>query len=114
MPEKKYEKIAEEVLQKVGGSSNVKYLEHCSTRLRFNLVDNSKADIEGLKAIKGVMAVIVNAQFQVVIGQDVTEVYDVLAKSVTVGGAVDVKEPVKTKKGFKKYVNILGFLNRCI
>ena len=63
MPEKKYEKIAEEVLQKVGGSSNVKYLEHCSTRLRFNLVDNSKADIEGLKAIKGVMAVIVNAHF---------------------------------------------------
>ena len=111
MPEKKYEKIAEEVLQKVGGSSNVKYLEHCSTRLRFNLVDNSKADIEGLKAIKGVMAVIVNAQFQVVIGQDVTEVYDVLAKSVTVGGAVDVKEPVKTKKGFKKYASIfLDFL----
>ena len=51
------------------------------------------------------MAVIVNAQFQVVIGQDVTEVYDVLAKSVTVGGAVDVKEPVKTKKGFKKYAS---------
>ncbi len=47
------------------------------------------------------MAVIVNAQFQVVIGQDVTEVYDVLAKSVTVGGAVDVKEPVKTKKDLR-------------
>lgn len=42
-------KLAEEILKLVGTSSNVSHLEHCSTRLRFNLKDDSKADIDKLK-----------------------------------------------------------------
>lgn len=89
MPKKNYAQIAQDVLKKIGGPSNVKYLEHCSTRLRFNLHDTAKADVDGIKAIPGVIGVVVNAQFQVVIGQDVTEVYDEIVKlGVHAGGLV--------------------------
>ncbi|MBJ0719876.1 PTS transporter subunit EIIB, partial [Enterococcus faecium] len=37
-----YKQTAEEVLQYIGGEENISHLEHCSTRLRFTLKDNSK------------------------------------------------------------------------
>lgn len=81
-----YKRVAREVLKNVGGESNVAHLEHCSTRLRFTLVDSKKADIEALKAVKGVMGVIMTAQCQVVIGNDVIEVFDELNKIATFNG----------------------------
>ncbi len=69
--------IAEQVLQSVGGKENVANLTHCITRLRFNLKDEEKADKESLKSIKGVMQVVsAPGQLQVVIGNNVTKVYD--------------------------------------
>ena len=47
-----YEQFAEELVNLVGGVENVKQLNHCVTRLRFNLVDNTKADTEAIKKIK--------------------------------------------------------------
>ncbi len=81
-----YKRVAREVLKNVGGESNIAHLEHCSTRLRFTLVDSKKADIEALKAVKGVMGVIMTAQCQVVIGNDVIEVFDELNKIATFNG----------------------------
>ena len=55
---KDYKGIAQAVLKEVGGDSNVSHLEHCSTRLRFSIVDTGKVDKEALKKIKGVMGVV--------------------------------------------------------
>lgn len=41
--------VAKEILKNVGGAKNVSHLEHCSTRLRFTLVDDSKVDEEAIK-----------------------------------------------------------------
>ncbi len=69
-------KIAEQVLAAVGGKDNVSFVNHCMTRLRFNLKDNSLPDKEGLKKIDGVIgAVESGGQFQVIIGQNVPKVY---------------------------------------
>lgn len=69
--------IAEQVLRGVGGKENVANLTHCITRLRFNLKDEDKADKEELKKIQGVMSVVsAPGQLQVVIGSNVTKVYD--------------------------------------
>ena len=43
-----YDKTAAAILDQVGGASNVGALEHCSTRLRFTLVDGGKARGEAL------------------------------------------------------------------
>ena len=34
---KKYEQIASEILNEIGGKENVTFVAHCMTRLRFNL-----------------------------------------------------------------------------
>lgn len=75
-----YKEIAEQVVLQVGGKENVSHLEHCSTRLRFTLKDKSKANVEKLEAIDGVMGVRQNVQCQVIIGNDVVEVYDEVRK----------------------------------
>lgn len=78
---KNYQQTAADVLRLVGGEKNVAQLEHCSTRLRFTLADPSQADVPALKKTPGVMGVISSGpQCQVVIGNDVIEVYDQLMK----------------------------------
>jgi PTS system beta-glucosides-specific IIC component len=75
-----YKKTATDILNYVGGENNVVHLGHCATRLRFTLADENKANLEALKEIPGVLDVVMTAQFQVIIGNDVIEVYDELLK----------------------------------
>ncbi|EIB6518852.1 TPA: PTS glucose transporter subunit IIA [Enterococcus faecalis] len=73
----KYNNLAHSIVKLVGGKENVKNLIHCQTRLRFDLKDESKVDMDNLKQIDGVAGVINSGgQFQVVIGTHVSEVYD--------------------------------------
>ncbi|MBF4694641.1 beta-glucoside-specific PTS transporter subunit IIABC [Fusibacter ferrireducens] len=71
-----YKITAKEILKHVGGKDNISHLEHCSTRLRFSLMDMAKANVEMLEKIDGVMAVKMTGQCQVVVGNEVVEVYD--------------------------------------
>ncbi|MGV3022977.1 PTS transporter subunit EIIC [Streptococcus suis] len=71
------------ILEGVGGKANVSSLTHCATRLRFTLVDKSKADQAGLEQLEGVLGVIdKGGQFQVIIGNDVAQVYRPLAEDL--------------------------------
>ena len=72
----KYENLAKEILENVGGKKNINSLTHCVTRLRFRLKDESKANDEALKNNPGVVTVMKSAgQYQVVIGNHVPLVY---------------------------------------
>ena len=82
---KSYRETAINILKNVGGEKNVAYLEHCSTRLRFTLVDDKKANISELKKIDGVVGVVTSAQCQVIIGNEVIEVYDEIMKIANIG-----------------------------
>lgn len=73
-------KVAKDILEKVGGASNVSHLEHCSTRLRFTLIDDRKVDEAALKKVPGVLGVAKNVQTQVIIGNAVIEVYKEVEK----------------------------------
>lgn len=91
-----YAETAKNILNGVGGSSNVENVKHCVTRLRFNLCDESVADTEGIKQIKGVLTVIQQAgQYQVVIGNEVGNVYAELIKLLN-NGEVEKKEESKS------------------
>jgi PTS system beta-glucosides-specific IIC component len=102
-----YKMTASEILKHIGGEKNVVHLEHCSTRLRFTLADSSKANIEAIKGIKGVMGVVMTAQSQIIIGNDVIEVYDQIMKMASFDG----NEPA-TKSNEKKKIGavVLDFL----
>lgn len=103
---KSYKETATLVLKHVGGEKNVSHLEHCSTRLRFTLIDNSKANIAELKKIDGVVGVVTAAQCQVIIGNEVVEVYDELLKLATFGDSNDSASSNKVSVG----ATILDFI----
>lgn len=76
-----YQSVAKKILERVGGKDNVVSLIHCMTRLRFTLKDESIVDDELVKKTKGVMGVMKKAgQYQIIIGNDVANVYNELQK----------------------------------
>lgn len=78
-----YRLLAEQLLEAVGGPGNVEHVTHCATRLRLRLADERLADQDEVRAIAGVTGVVVKGgQFQVVIGTDVSHVYDEVAPVV--------------------------------
>lgn len=97
---RKYEKLVNDIIKNVGGKENVNTLTHCITRLRFQLKDEKKANDEVLKKMDGVITVMHGGgQYQVVIGNHVTDVYDEACKQLGFqSGNVNADE-VATKKG---------------
>ena len=68
MAEEKISRISREIYENVGGTENVNKLIHCMTRVRMTIIDDSKVNFEGLKAIDGVMGVVEDETLQVVVG----------------------------------------------
>ncbi len=102
-----YENLAKQILKNVGGQENVSNLTHCATRLRFNLKDLSKANTEAIKKTKGVMGVVdKGAQYQVIIGSDVSSVYKEMLKLGDFKGS-DSKNDGE-KKGLDKVFDIIA------
>lgn len=84
------------IVELIGGKENIAHLEHCSTRLRFTLKDNSLVQKDALEKVDGVIGVRQNVQCQVIIGNDVVEVYDevmnVLGHDLTADGGSETKQ----------------------
>lgn len=88
-----YGNLAKNILEKIGGEGNISFLTHCATRLRFNLNDDTKANVEALKKTKGVIGVVNSGgQFQVIIGSDVGNVYKEINKLGNFSEGMDKKE----------------------
>ena len=65
------------LLQHVGGKENIKAVTHCITRMRFVLSDPSLANIKEIETIPSVKGTFTQSgQFQVIIGNDVTDFYN--------------------------------------
>lgn len=99
----KHQETAQQIVQSVGGVSNVNSVYHCVTRLRFELKDNSKADQAALKKLDMVMGTNISGeQFQVIIGNDVPKVYDEMVKAYP--ALKQSGESVKKEDGKKQNV----------
>ncbi|MEQ8156337.1 MAG: sucrose-specific PTS transporter subunit IIBC [Clostridiaceae bacterium] len=74
---KDYNKIAQEILQYIGGKENVISAAHCATRLRLVLQDDKKIDIKKIEGIELVKGNFNNGgQFQIILGSGIVdEVY---------------------------------------
>ncbi len=77
-----YDQLAKDILSGVGGRENVNSVFHCVTRLRFKLKNESVAKTEELKNLPGVITVMQSGgQYQVVIGNEVPDVYKAVVKA---------------------------------
>lgn len=73
--------LAKQLLKLVGGKQNINQVWHCATRLRFTLKDQDKVPKEKVEALDGVITVVeASGQFQVVIGNNVSDVYQEVVK----------------------------------
>ncbi|WP_277678857.1 beta-glucoside-specific PTS transporter subunit IIABC [Gracilibacillus dipsosauri] len=88
-----HKETAQQVVEKIGGAKNVNQAWHCVTRLRFNLNDKDKVEIEEIKKINGVMgAQFSGDQFQVIIGNHVSDVFAEVEPLVGGAGSGDGKK----------------------
>ncbi|GGH49321.1 PTS beta-glucoside transporter subunit EIIBCA [Paenibacillus silvae] len=93
----KHESTAAEILKLVGGEKNVDSVTHCATRLRFNLKDEKVANDEALKNVQGVVGVASSGgQYQVIIGNEVNNVYKALTQ---LGNFAKDNDAPSVKKG---------------
>lgn len=108
--------IAENILNAVGGAANVANTAHCMTRLRLNLKDESIPKDEEVKNIPGVLGVVRSGgQYQIVIGPNVSKVFEEVNKlgNFTPAAAAKeeapaAKEPLTPKKIGKSILNYMA------
>lgn len=100
---------AEKIVQSIGGKENINDLQHCATRLRFQLNDASLVDINSLEEMKEVLRVINKGNYvQVVIGPAVGQMYKEII-SLTGGEESKKVTPVKSDTSFvSKIFDILS------
>ncbi|MBM6761008.1 PTS system trehalose-specific EIIBC component [Megamonas hypermegale] len=99
----KFTKDATSLLEYVGGKDNIRAITHCVTRMRFVLVDEKKADIKKIEALPSTKGTFTQAgQFQVIIGNEVSEYYNEFTKIAGIDGVSKdaVKNAAKSNQTF--------------
>ena len=108
-----YKKVAELVLEGLGGQENLVSAAHCATRLRLIIASNEKVNKDAIESIEGVKGVFfASGQLQIIIGTGtVNKVY---AELITLTGGKEVSKDeikematAKTNK-FKQLIKTLG------
>lgn len=96
----KNKQLAQKIVELIGGKENVNDAWHCQTRLRFKLVDESKAETEKIKELAGVINVLSKGGvYQIVIGPNVADVFEELEPLLDLNQGSEQKE--KTNIGAK-------------
>ena len=107
---RKYEQLAKDIIQNVGGKDNISSLSHCITRLRFKLKDQSIANDDVLKNMDGVVTVMKSGgQYQVVIGNHVPDVYQEVCELAGIGSDTQSSSEDEAPQGlFNKFIDIIS------
>ncbi len=106
---KKYEQLAADIIEQVGGKENINTAYHCQTRLRFKLKDESIAKDEALKNMDGVAGVIRNAGvYQVVIGTHVADVFEEVEKLAGLNQKEAADAPEEKKGAFNTIIDFVA------
>ena len=83
--------LAKQIVSNVGGETNISTFTHCATRLRFTLKDMSKANVDTLKNLEGVLtAQVKSGQLQVVIGAKVEAIFNAASEMIKIDDSSDV------------------------
>lgn len=100
---------ASEVLKNVGGKENVILCTHCATRLRFEVKEQSKVNINAIKKIGGVYNVAkVDNQYQIIIGTDVDKLYTEVSKLIGNTSENKTKEKFSFRSVLNSVVQYIG------
>ncbi|KML71694.1 PTS transporter subunit EIIC [Pectobacterium peruviense] len=91
--------VIQSIIKLVGGNDNINKAWHCMTRLRFDLIDESKVQTDAIKNLPGILgAQHQSEQFQIIIGPQVNEYYELLNAQLSPTATAQPDAP-KQKKG---------------
>ncbi len=107
-----YVETADKIIEAVGGPDNIASAGHCMTRLRLVLRDESRADDETVRKIRGVKSVIrQGGQYQIVIGNEVANLF----KEFKARGDFDDGSSVAPQKAQGSVIQrLFGFISGCM
>lgn len=83
---KDYGSLAEAIIRLSGGAENILHVTNCMTRVRLEVADQGKVDQAGIKALKGVLGLLMDAQVQVIVGPSVASKVAGEVKQLLAGG----------------------------
>ncbi|WP_066891482.1 beta-glucoside-specific PTS transporter subunit IIABC [Clostridium nigeriense] len=105
----KYNDLAKDIIKNVGGKENINGLTHCVTRLRFKLKDEGKANDDVLKNMQGIVTVMKSGgQYQVVIGNNVQDVYNDVTALIDVDNLNTSSQEKKPGKLLDKAIDVVS------
>ncbi|PQP81505.1 PTS beta-glucoside transporter subunit EIIBCA [Paenibacillus sp. PCH8] len=104
-----HRELSKEIIQLTGGEENISQAWHCITRLRFNVNDEKKVQLEQIKNLNGVLgAQFQNDQFQVVIGNHVAAVYEELEGQLKQGDATEQDKQAPRSRGINAVLDTIS------
>ncbi|MNW28806.1 PTS system beta-glucoside-specific EIIBCA component [compost metagenome] len=104
-----YKELAAHILKGVGGHTNIESVYHCSTRLRFTLKDDAKANKTEIEDVDGVIGVVNSGgQFQVIVGNDVNYVYRELSPNGEISSSGSNETSSKKKFSASSILDVIS------
>ncbi|WP_405172859.1 beta-glucoside-specific PTS transporter subunit IIABC [Paenibacillus sp. FSL H8-0280] len=104
-----HRELSKEIIQLTGGQENISQAWHCITRLRFNVREQNKVQLEQIKALDGVLgAQFQNDQFQVVIGNQVAAVYEQIEDQLKQSGISQPEADAPRSKGINAVLDTIS------
>ncbi|SET48202.1 beta-glucoside-specific PTS transporter subunit IIABC [Thorsellia anophelis] len=105
-----YQNLANEIIQAIGGTKNIRILTHCATRLRFEFYNESIIDDAKIKSLAGVISVVKSGgQFQIVIGNEVQKLYSIIQSLIPQNNPTPTTEKELPKKGiFTEFISVIS------
>ncbi|PYE48045.1 PTS glucose transporter subunit IIA [Paenibacillus barcinonensis] len=101
--------LSKEIIRLTGGQENITQAWHCITRLRFNVREENKVQLEQIRALDGVLgAQFQSDQFQVVIGNKVAAVYEELEDQLKQDGSVKVEAEPQRSRGINAVLDTIS------
>ncbi|MFP7255733.1 sucrose-specific PTS transporter subunit IIBC [Terribacillus goriensis] len=105
-------RIAEEVINAIGGKENISSIAHCATRLRIVVHDKERIDKENVESIDKVKGAFYNSgQYQIIFGTGtVNKIYDELQALGIDGASVQEVKQAGKKEGsaFQRAIRTFG------
>lgn len=112
-----YTEIAKQVLLYVGGSENVLEVTHCLTRLRLRIQNPSLVKKDEIEAIDGIRKLVERGNnIQIVIGEDVDDVYEEFNKIYVPQNTSEEKpeKPAGNQKQPNIFLRLVDTISGCI
>jgi PTS system beta-glucosides-specific IIC component len=111
---KDYDSLANSIITLTGGKDNISRCMHCYTRLRLNLKDTGLVNLEEIKKLDVIGAQFTGEQLQIIIGNDVKEVYDAVCKNSGIEKEGSIDEKLDNLPSEKKKLTVKSVLSSIV